>query len=123
MRRRDRPRSPSGDGRDGGRVHELSAPDDRTVRWRLKAPFPLLPLALGKVGAIVAFIMPERLALTDSTLPVKELIGSGPFRFQADQHVPGSRLVYSRFENYVPRPSGTPSQLAGPKVAHFDRVE
>jgi peptide/nickel transport system substrate-binding protein len=106
-----------------GVVDELVAPDDRTVRWRLKAPFPLLPLALGKVGAIVAFIMPERLAQTDSTLPVKELIGSGPFRFQADQHVPGSRLVYSRFEKYVPRPDGTPSQLAGPKVAHFDRVE
>ncbi|AMJ59751.1 ABC transporter substrate-binding protein [Bosea sp. PAMC 26642] len=104
-------------------VDELSAPDDRTVRWQLKAPFPLLPLALGKVGAIVAFIMPERLAMTDSSMPVKELIGSGPFRFQADQHIPGSRLVYSRFENYVPRPGGTPSQLAGPKVAQFDRVE
>ena len=72
----------------------LSAPDDRTVRWRLKRPFPLLPMALGKVGAIVAFIMPERLAQTDSAQPVKELIGSGPFRFLADEHVPGSRLVY-----------------------------
>ena len=29
------------------------------------APFPLLPDALGKVGANVAFIMPERLASTD----------------------------------------------------------
>ncbi|QCI65325.1 ABC transporter substrate-binding protein [Phreatobacter stygius] len=104
-------------------VDELSAPDDRTVRWRLKSPFPMLPEALGKVGAIIAFIMPERLALTDSNLPVKELIGSGPFRFQADQHVPGSRIVYSRFDNYVPRPEGTTSLLAGPKQVHFDRVE
>ena len=106
-----------------GVVDEISAPDDRTVRWRLKASFPLLPLALGKVGAIVAFIMPERLASTDPATPVKEMVGSGPFRFQADQHVPGSRLVYSRFDRYVPRPSGTPSLLAGPKVAKFDRVE
>src|SRR3954468_1304047 len=36
-------------------VDELSAPDDKTVRWRLKSPFPLLPEALGKVGAIIAF--------------------------------------------------------------------
>ena len=104
-------------------VDELSAPDDRTVRWRLKRPFPLLPDALGKVGAIVAFIMPERLAMTDSALPVKELVGSGPFRFRADQHVPGSVLVYEKFAGYVPRPQGTASLLSGPKTAHFDRVE
>ncbi|MDR3538481.1 MAG: ABC transporter substrate-binding protein [Acetobacteraceae bacterium] len=104
-------------------VDELSAPDDRTVRWRLKRPFPMLPEALGKVGAIVAFIMPERLAQTDSAIAVKELIGSGPFRFQADQHVPGSMLVYTRFDGYVPRPDGIPSLLSGPKIANFDRVE
>jgi peptide/nickel transport system substrate-binding protein len=104
-------------------VDELSAPDDRTVRWRLKTPFPLLPEALGKVGAIIAFIMPERLAQTDSTMPVKELIGSGPFRFKADEQVPGARLVYQRFDGYVPRPDGTASMLAGPKIANFDRVE
>lgn len=104
-------------------VDEISAPDDRTVRWRLKAPFPLLPLALGKVGAIIAFIMPERLAQTDSAQPVKELIGSGPYRFRADEHVPGARLVYQRHEGYVPRPDGATSLLAGPKIAHFERVE
>ncbi|MBV8841088.1 MAG: ABC transporter substrate-binding protein [Alphaproteobacteria bacterium] len=104
-------------------VDEVAAPDDRTVRWRLKAPFPLLPEALGKVGAIIAFIMPERLAQTDSNTPVKELIGSGPFRFKADEHVPGARLVYQRHQGYVPRPDGTTSLLAGPKIAHFERVE
>jgi peptide/nickel transport system substrate-binding protein len=104
-------------------VDEISAPDDRTVRWRLKTPFPLLPEALGKVGAIIAFIMPERLAQTDSVMPVKELVGSGPFRFKADEQVPGARLVYQRFDGYVPRPDGTPSMLAGPKIANFDRVE
>ena len=104
-------------------VDEISAPDDRTVRWRLKTPFPLLPEALGKVGAIIAFIMPERLAQTDSVMPVKELVGSGPFRFKADEQVPGARLVYQRFDGYVPRPDGTASMLAGPKIANFDRVE
>lgn len=104
-------------------LDEISAPDDRTIRWRLKRPFPMLPEALGKVGAIVAFIMPERLAMTDGNTAVKELIGSGPFRWRAEEHVPGSRLVYGRFDGYVPRPDGVASQLAGPKVVHFDRVE
>ena len=104
-------------------VDEINAPDDRTIRWRLKSAFPMLPESLGKVGAIIAFIMPERLAVTDGNLPVKELVGSGPFRFQADQHVPGSRLVYTRFDGYQPRPEGTTSLLAGPKRVHFDRVE
>ncbi len=104
-------------------VDEIAAPDDKTVQWRLKQPFPLLPEALGKVGAIVAFIMPERLASGDSALPVKELVGSGPFRFNAAEHVPGSKIVYDKFAGYVPRAEGTPSLLAGPKVVRFDRVE
>ena len=106
-----------------GIVDELSAADDRTVRWRLRAPFPKLPLALGKVGSIVAFIMPERLARTDRAIQVKEMVGSGPFRFKADEHVPGARLVYTKFDRYQPRPSGTPSLLSGPKIVQFDRVE
>jgi len=94
---------------------ECLAADDKTVRWRLKHPFPMLPSALGKVGAIVAFIMPERLVSGDSSLPVKEIIGSGPFRFRADQQVAGSLLVYEKFAAYAPRQDGTPSLLAGPR--------
>src|SRR5438105_10150386 len=41
---------------------ELSAPDDRTVRFRLKRPFPHLPEALAGPGGTVPVIMPERLA-------------------------------------------------------------
>ena len=104
-------------------VDEISAPNDKTVRWRLKRPFPMLPEALGKVGAIVAFIMPERLASGDSAIAVKEIIGSGPFKFRRDLLVPGSLLVYDKFAGYVPNPNGPTSLLAGPKVANFDRVE
>ncbi len=104
-------------------VDDISGPDDRTIRWRLKSPFPKLPLALGKVGSIVAFIMPERLALAPSAVQIKEIVGSGPFRFKADEHVPGSRLVYTRFADYRPRASGVPSLMAGPKIVNFDRVE
>lgn len=106
-----------------GIVDELSGPDDRTVRWKLKSPFPKLPLALGKVGSIVAFIMPERLASTGSAVQVKEMVGSGPFKFQSDEHVPGSRLVYTRNAKYQPRQAGEASLIAGPKHVRFDRVE
>ena len=102
---------------------ELSAPDDRTIRFRLKAPFPTLPEALGKVGINMLPIMPERLANTDPFRQVTEVVGSGPFRFRADERVVGARAVYERFDKYVPRADGVASCTAGPKVAYFDRVE
>ncbi len=102
---------------------ELSAPSDKTIQFRLKHPFPLLPDALGKVGVCMLPIMPERLAKTDPFTQITEMVGSGPFRFKADERVPGARVVYERFEGYVPRPSGTPDWSAGPKIAHLDRVE
>src|SRR5882757_3333844 len=59
---------------------ELSAPDDRTIRFRLKRPFPLLPAALGKSAIQAPFMMPERLANQDAFKPLTEVVGSGPFR-------------------------------------------
>jgi peptide/nickel transport system substrate-binding protein len=102
---------------------EVSAPDDRTILFRLKAPFPLLPNALGKVPTLMPAMMPERLARTDAFTKVKEMVGSGPYRYRADEHVPGARVVYERFADYKPREGGEPEWTAGPKVAHFDRVE
>ncbi|MBX6373004.1 MAG: ABC transporter substrate-binding protein [Acetobacteraceae bacterium] len=103
---------------------ELAAADDRTIVFRLKRPFPLLFDALGKPSAPVCFMMPERLASQDPNRPLTgEMIGSGPFRLKADERVPGARIVYTKFEGYVPRPDGTPSWTAGPKRVHFDRVE
>lgn len=103
---------------------ELSAPDDRTIRFRLKHPFPYLAYALGKPAVPACFMMPERFANTDPFKPFEgNPIGSGPFRFKADERVPGARNVYERFEGYVPRSSGVAEWTAGPKVVHYDRVE
>lgn len=101
---------------------EVSAPDDRTIRFRLRRPFPLLPQALGKAAIQACFMMPERLAATDPFKQIPEVIGSGPFRFRADERVPGARNVYERFERYVPRQE-TADWTAGGKVVHYDRVE
>ena len=72
---------------------ELSAPDDKTIRFRLKRPFPLLPDALGKINVSMCPIMPERLAKTDPFTQVTEMVGSGPYRFVAAERVPGARGV------------------------------
>ena len=101
----------------------LSAPDDRTIAFRLRTPFPLLPDALAKTAPSPCVIMPERLAATDPFKQVSEMVGSGPYRFLADERIPGARVAYARFEGYVPREDGTPSRTAGPKRAGFDRVE
>lgn len=97
--------------------------DDRRLRFRLKRPFPLLFKALGQVSNSPAFIMPQRLAETDAFQQVREAIGSGPFKFKADEFNSGSLVVYERNADYVPSPVGQPSLTAGPKVAYFDRVE
>ena len=102
---------------------ELSAPDDATIQFRLKRPFPLLFDALAKTSPPVAFIMPERLAQTDPATPIREAIGSGPYRYLADERVSGARVAYQRFDGYRPREDGTPSGTAGPKRAWFERVE
>ena len=102
---------------------EVSAADDRTIVFRLKQPFSLLPDALGKTGSNVCAIMPERLARTDPFTQVNEMVGSGPYRFKASERVPGSLVVYERNADYVPRSDGVASFTAGPKVVSFDRVE
>ena len=64
-------------------TEELSAPDDRTVRFRLKRLFPHLPEALAGPGANVPAIMPERLAAASPLTPVAEIVGSGPLSLLA----------------------------------------
>jgi peptide/nickel transport system substrate-binding protein len=102
---------------------EISAPDDTTILFRLKSPFPLLPDALGKTPPSMCAIMPERLAATDPYKQITEMVGSGPYRYKADERVPGSLVVYERNQHYVPRPDGMPEGTAGPKIAHMERVE
>jgi peptide/nickel transport system substrate-binding protein len=101
---------------------DLSAPDDRTIVFRLNQPFPLLPDALGKPGSYMPAMMPERLAMTDPATQVTEMVGSGPFRYVAAERLQGSRNVYQKFEAYKPRETGTVDWFSGPKVVHYDRV-
>jgi len=101
---------------------EISAPEDRTIRIRLKKPWPGLSWALGKPSANICAIMPERVAQTDPFTQIADSTGSGPFRFRQDLFRPGDLAVYERFDGYVSRQEPT-DYLAGGKPVHFDRVE
>src|SRR5262252_4756553 len=101
---------------------ELTAVDDRTVKWVLKKPFPKMLLALGKISTPIAFIMPERIAKSDPFKQITEYIGSGPMRFVSGDWVPGARAAFEKFADYMPRQE-TASWLAGGKRMQVDRVE
>src|SRR5438477_10126862 len=101
---------------------ELTAVDDRNVKWVLKKPFPKMLLALGKISTPIAFIMPERVAKTDPFKQIPEYIGSGPMRFVKNEWVPGAKAAFERFPDYAPR-SEPGSWLAGGKRILVERVE
>ncbi len=103
-------------------ANEIAAPDDRTIRIRLKRPWPGLAWALGKPSANICAIMPERVARTDPFQQITDATGSGPFRFRQDLFRPGDVAVYEKFAGYVPRAEAI-DFMAGGKQAHFDRVE
>ena len=103
------------------RLDAMEAPDDRTIVLRLNKPFPHLRTLLSKF-IIPAVMMPERLALTDPFKQIPEAIGSGPFRWLADEHVLGSHAAFAKFDRYVPRDEPASYTAGGHRVL-VDRVE
>jgi peptide/nickel transport system substrate-binding protein len=103
------------------RTKSLETPDTKTFVLTLTERFgpaiqvlanPTLPL----------FIMREEEAKTDPNTQVTVIIGSGPFVFEKEKWVPGSKVVYSKFDEYVPR-SEPSDGFAGGKVVKVDKVE
>ncbi|PWC29450.1 ABC transporter substrate-binding protein [Teichococcus aestuarii] len=104
------------------RVEEIRALDDRRFEIRLKRPFGPMLDALAKASSYPCFIYPERFATQDPGRAFTEVVGSGPYRFVAEERVSGSQVVYRRFEGYKPA-GGAVSLTAGPKLALFERLE
>jgi peptide/nickel transport system substrate-binding protein len=100
----------------------LEATDAGTIKLVLKAPYGLVLDSLAKIGAPVPFMMPERIARTPGSEQVKEIIGSGPYKFRADLHEPGVKIVLEKFADYKPR-SEPPVWASGGKIAKIDRIE
>lgn len=101
-------------------ITEIVASDTTTLKISLSKPFSLLPYTLASTSAS---IMPERLANTPDNVAIKEMIGSGPFRFLPENWVSGSKVEYAKASGYVSRTEGLASNTAGPKVAYIDALK
>ena len=95
--------------------------DKKTFVLELGAPFGPVLDALGKTGGNVPFMMPARIAATPPDEQIKEIIGSGPFKFARDEWQPGEQVVYVRNPDYVPRDEA-PSGSTGGKKVYLDKV-
>lgn len=105
-----------------GLVTSIRSVNEKTFAIALSQPNDLILEALAKTSAVPAFMMPKRLAETPPHVPVKETIGSGPFRFVSVEFQPGVKAVYEKFRDYVPRKE-PPSGSAGGKIVYVDRIE
>jgi peptide/nickel transport system substrate-binding protein len=94
----------------------MSAKDSGTFAITLKRPFPLLLDVLGKPNAAVPFIMPERILPPGRADRIKEIVGSGPFAFDAARWRPGDMMVLTRNGKYVPRTEPADFVSGGKKV-------
>ncbi|QEI07871.1 ABC transporter substrate-binding protein [Pigmentiphaga aceris] len=103
-------------------VDAYEAPDANTFVIKLNEPFGMVLEALGKPSSNVLFIMPKRLADTPGDTQLKEVVGSGPYLFNADEFRPGERVVFVKNPKYKPR-SDQPSGTAGAKNVYTNRVE
>jgi peptide/nickel transport system substrate-binding protein len=113
-------RNPAG-GALEARLDVIETIDDRTFVLRLKKPYPHLRVLLSQF-IIPPVMMPERLARTDPFKQIPEAIGSGPFRWLADEHVLASHAAFARFDRYVPRDEPASYTAGGHRVL-LDRVE
>jgi len=101
---------------------KLAEVDAKTFTVTTDVATDLVIDGFAKSSSSAPFIMRKQDAAAPISEPVKNIIGSGPFRFVKEEYVPGAKMVYAKFKNYVPRAEPA-NYLAGGKVAKIDRVE
>lgn len=96
-------------------LESIAAKDKYTVEVRLKQPFAefLYSMTYG--------IIPHELAekYPTSTIPDKEVIGTGPYRLK--ERIPDRHVELVRFDRYVFRPE-KPNGNTGRKYAYVDKI-
>lgn len=99
-------------------VESVTAKDKSTVVMKLKESFaPLLAFLALPNGA--AAIMPKEIIDATGTGPLKQYIGTGPYKFA--EWVPDRHVKLARFDNYAAR-SEAPSGAAGKREALADEI-
>jgi peptide/nickel transport system substrate-binding protein len=104
-----------------GFLANIEAKDEKTIVMTLKEPFGFALFSMSGINQ-AGGIYREKEAMIDPATPITETIGSGPFKFNKAEWVPGSKVVYEKNRDYVPR-SEPADGLAGGKVVKLDRVE
>jgi peptide/nickel transport system substrate-binding protein len=100
----------------GAYVTDVNNPDASTVVITLNAPYsPLLPL-LAYFSA-PAIVMPKRLAVSND--PVKEFVGTGPYKLL--EHAPDRYVRVGKFDKYA-SPTGAPDGFAGERKVLIDEL-
>jgi peptide/nickel transport system substrate-binding protein len=102
-------------------TRKIAPVDKQTFTLELAEPFGPVLDALGKPSSNVPFMMPARIAATSPEEQIKEIVGSGPFKFARDEWQPGEQVVYVRNPDYIPRDE-TPSGSTGGKKVYVDKV-
>ncbi|MCV9877638.1 ABC transporter substrate-binding protein [Brenneria izbisi] len=100
----------------------ITATNDKTITLTLAKPFGYVLQLLAKPSSVAAFMMPERVANTPDGKMITDYTGSGPYKFVAGEFDPGNRVVYEKFQQYVPRQEPASGTVGG-KVVKVDRVE
>ncbi|MGI4955444.1 MAG: ABC transporter substrate-binding protein [Janthinobacterium lividum] len=99
----------------------LSAQDERQFTIALQRPFPLMLNVLGKPNAPLPVIMPSRVVAAAGDGRIRDIIGSGPFRFVAERWRAGDSMILAKFDGYVPRPEPA-DFLSGGKEVHVPEI-
>ena len=103
-------------------IDDWAVVDDRTMKISFSRSVPIFLEALARGSASMPFMVPEHIAKTDPYKQITDPTGSGPYKFNQGDFVPGSFASYSRNPDYVPR-SEPAEYTSGGKIAHFDRLE
>jgi peptide/nickel transport system substrate-binding protein len=96
---------------------KISPVDNKTFTLELAERFGPVLDALSRP----AFMMPARIASTSPEAQIKEIVGSGPFKFAKDEWQPGEQVVYRRNLDYISRDEPPSGSIGGKKV-HLDKV-
>ena len=99
-------------------VEAVEAKSPTSVEIRLKEASGSLITVLAQVDS-AAVIYPKEVVDASGEAPLKEFIGTGPFKFV--EHKPDRHIRLARFDGYVPR-SEPSSGLAGQRIAYLDEL-
>jgi peptide/nickel transport system substrate-binding protein len=97
-------------------VEAAEAKDSHTLVIHLKEPSGSLLYALASPHVA---IYPKSVADAAGDAPIKEYVGTGPFRFV--EHKPDRHIKVARFKEYAARPEA-PNGVGGKRTAYVDEI-